>query len=59
VNIDGGMSPKFKGRGMISKLSTADDFALIVYGFSGHDTDIQTQIEMPASELFTNEHEDS
>ncbi|MCL2491335.1 MAG: metallophosphoesterase [Coriobacteriia bacterium] len=58
INIDGGMSPKFKGRGMIAKMSMANGFGLRVYGFSGHDTDIQMQIQVPVSELFTNDKND-
>ncbi|MCL2750049.1 MAG: hypothetical protein FWE96_03455 [Coriobacteriia bacterium] len=53
ISIDGGMSPKFKGRGMIAKISAKEDFGLRVYGYSGKDTDIQTLIEVSGSELFS------
>ena len=55
VNIDGGMSPKFKGRGMIAKISSTDgpdSLGLTVYGFSGKDTDITVQAQVPGNELF-------
>ena len=52
INIDGGMAPKFKGRGMIAKMSSADDFGLEVYGYSGKDTDIQLQEHARVGELF-------
>ena len=53
ISIDGGMSPKFKGRGMIVRIGAADGFGLRVDGFTGKDTDIQILEQVPASELFT------
>jgi len=53
ISIDGGMSPKFKGRGMIAKISAEGGFGLRIDGFAGKDTDIQTLEQVPGSELFT------
>jgi len=53
ISIDGGMSPKFKGRGMIARISAKDGFGLRIDGFAGKDTDIQILQQVPGSELFT------